>query len=119
MRVWDQSGAYLGDFLARAGADWHHSEWDFRNVIAAGPAKCIWTYNSPAIASTNRSLARSAHCGSSPSTTDAGPWRRGRASRIDLQDRFRCRRRETMQVKTDDRIYLDARAKAGNPLMML
>jgi hypothetical protein len=39
MRVWDQSGAYLGDFLARAGADWHHSEWDFRTVIAAGPAK--------------------------------------------------------------------------------
>jgi hypothetical protein len=25
--------------LARAGADWHHSEWDFRRVIAAGPAK--------------------------------------------------------------------------------
>jgi len=39
MRVWDQPGAYLGDFLARAGADWHHSEWDFRKVIAAGPAK--------------------------------------------------------------------------------
>ena len=39
MRVWDQPVAYLGDFLARAGADWHHSEWDFRKVIAAGPAK--------------------------------------------------------------------------------
>jgi hypothetical protein len=39
MRVWDQPGAYLGDFLARAGADWHHSGWDFRRVIAAGPAK--------------------------------------------------------------------------------
>ena len=39
MRVWDQPGAYLGDFLARAGADWHHSAWDFRHVIAAGPAK--------------------------------------------------------------------------------
>ena len=39
MRVWDQSGAYLGDFLGRAGADWHHSEWDFRKVIAAGAAK--------------------------------------------------------------------------------
>ena len=39
MRVWDQPGAYLGDFLARAGADWHHSEWDFRRVIAVGPAK--------------------------------------------------------------------------------
>lgn len=39
MRVWDQPGAYLGDFLARAGADWHHSKWDFRKIIAAGPAK--------------------------------------------------------------------------------
>ena len=39
MRVWDQPGAYLGDFLARAGADWHHSAWDFRHVIAAGLAK--------------------------------------------------------------------------------
>jgi len=39
MRAWDQPGAYLSDFLARAGADWHHSEWDFRTVIAAGPAK--------------------------------------------------------------------------------
>jgi hypothetical protein len=39
MRVWDRRGACLCDFLARAGADWHHSEWDFRTVIAAGPAK--------------------------------------------------------------------------------
>jgi hypothetical protein len=39
MRVWDRAGAYLGDFLVRAGADWHHSEWDFRRVTAAGPAK--------------------------------------------------------------------------------
>ena len=39
MRVWDQPGAYLGDFLAQAGADWHHSGWDFRKVIAAGAAK--------------------------------------------------------------------------------
>ena len=39
MQVWDQPGAYLADFLTRAGADWHHSEWDFRKVIAAGPAK--------------------------------------------------------------------------------
>jgi len=39
MRVWDQPGSYLSDFLARAGADWHHSEWDFRNVIAAGVDK--------------------------------------------------------------------------------
>jgi hypothetical protein len=39
MRVWEHSGAYLGDFLARAGADWHHSAWDFRRIIAAGRAK--------------------------------------------------------------------------------
>ena len=39
MQVWETPGPYLGDFLARAGADWHHSAWDFRNVIAAGPAK--------------------------------------------------------------------------------
>jgi hypothetical protein len=39
MRVWETPGPYLGDFLNRAGADWHHSAWDFRNVIAAGPSK--------------------------------------------------------------------------------
>ena len=39
MRVWEQPGPYLGDFLARAGADWHYSEWDFRRIIAAGPSK--------------------------------------------------------------------------------
>lgn len=39
MRVWDRPGVYLGDFIARAGADWNHSEWDFRKVIAAGPNK--------------------------------------------------------------------------------
>jgi hypothetical protein len=39
MRVWDQPGGYLDDFHARAGADWHHSEWDFRDLIAARPAK--------------------------------------------------------------------------------
>jgi hypothetical protein len=39
MQVWEQPGPYLGDFLARAGGDWHHSGWDFHNVIAAGPAK--------------------------------------------------------------------------------
>jgi hypothetical protein len=39
MWVWDRPGAYLGGFHARAGADWHHSEWDFRKVIAAGAGK--------------------------------------------------------------------------------
>jgi hypothetical protein len=36
MRVWEQPGAYLGDFFARAGPDWHHSGWGFCKVIAAG-----------------------------------------------------------------------------------
>jgi hypothetical protein len=39
MQVWEIPGPYLGDFLARAGTDWHHSGWDFRKTIAAGPAK--------------------------------------------------------------------------------
>ena len=39
MRVWDRPEGYLADFYARAGADWHHSAWDFRDVIAAGPDK--------------------------------------------------------------------------------
>jgi hypothetical protein len=39
MRVWDQPGTYLSDFLARAGADWYHSEWDFRKVITAAVTK--------------------------------------------------------------------------------
>ena len=39
MQIWDTPGPYLGDFYGRAGADWHHSAWDFRNLIAAGPAK--------------------------------------------------------------------------------
>jgi len=39
MKVWDHPEGYLKDFYARAGADWHHSAWDFRNVIAAGPEK--------------------------------------------------------------------------------
>jgi hypothetical protein len=35
MKVWEKPDNYLKDFYARAGADWHHSAWDFRNVIAA------------------------------------------------------------------------------------
>src|SRR3954447_810496 len=52
MRGWDQPRSYLGDFRARAGAEWHHSEWDFRNVIARS--------------------ARSAPCGSLPNAADVG-----------------------------------------------
>lgn len=39
MRVWQGPGTYLADFHARAGDGWHHSAWDFCNVIAAGPDK--------------------------------------------------------------------------------
>jgi hypothetical protein len=39
MQVWDRSDSYLGDFHARAGEGWHHSEWDFRNAIAASEDK--------------------------------------------------------------------------------
>jgi hypothetical protein len=39
MQIWETPGPYLGDFLARAGADWHHSDWDFRKLIAGGPTK--------------------------------------------------------------------------------
>jgi hypothetical protein len=39
MKVWERADNYLADFHARAGADWHHSAWDFRNVIAAGADK--------------------------------------------------------------------------------
>jgi hypothetical protein len=39
MQVWEVPDNYLADFHARAGADWHHTLWDFRNVIVAGPEK--------------------------------------------------------------------------------
>lgn len=39
MKVWERSDNYFADFQARAGTDWHHSAWDFRNVISAGPDK--------------------------------------------------------------------------------
>jgi hypothetical protein len=39
MRVWQGPETYLEDFHARAGVGWHHSAWDFRNVIAASPDK--------------------------------------------------------------------------------
>lgn len=39
MQVWEAPDSYLADFHARAGEGWHHSLWDFRNVIAAGPEK--------------------------------------------------------------------------------
>ncbi len=40
MRVWEHPDAsYFEGFLARAGEGWHHTNWDFRQVIAAGPQK--------------------------------------------------------------------------------
>ncbi|HYC46853.1 MAG TPA: hypothetical protein VED01_15365 [Burkholderiales bacterium] len=39
MQVWQTPENYLADFHARAGEGWHHSEWDFRNVIAASADK--------------------------------------------------------------------------------
>jgi hypothetical protein len=39
MKVWDGPERYFADFRARAGGDWDHSAWDFRNVIAASPEK--------------------------------------------------------------------------------
>ena len=39
MQVWQTPETYLADFLARAGEGWHHTKWDFRNVIAASPNK--------------------------------------------------------------------------------
>src|SRR6516162_8051031 len=84
----------------------------FAGLLPPDRPRCILTYNSPAIASTIQLLARFAHCGSSPSPAGIGQWRRGRVSPIDLQDRSRCRRQSTMQVKADGRIYLEAPAQA-------
>jgi hypothetical protein len=39
MQVWEAPDHYFADFRKRAGDDWHHSCWDFRRVIAAGPEK--------------------------------------------------------------------------------
>jgi len=39
MKIWERPDTYLADFYARAGADWHHTAWNFRNVVAASPEK--------------------------------------------------------------------------------
>src|SRR3984957_19722709 len=40
MRVWEQpDDSYLAGFYARAGEGWHHTKWDFRRVVVAGPEK--------------------------------------------------------------------------------
>ena len=33
------AGSLSGRFSPRVGADWHHTLWDFRDVIIAGPEK--------------------------------------------------------------------------------
>ncbi len=44
MRVWEQpDDSYLAGFYARAGEGWHHTAWDFRRVIVAGPGKVQFT----------------------------------------------------------------------------
>lgn len=39
LKTWESGEQYFDDFLARAGDGWQRSEWDFRNVIAAGEGK--------------------------------------------------------------------------------
>ena len=39
MQVWETPDTYVADFHKRVGPDWHHTLWDFRNVIVAGPEK--------------------------------------------------------------------------------
>lgn len=39
LQTWETPARYLADFFARAGAGWSHSQWDKRDVIAAGPDK--------------------------------------------------------------------------------
>jgi hypothetical protein len=39
MQVWERPERYLADFHARAGVEWHHTLWDFRNIIVAGEEK--------------------------------------------------------------------------------
>ena len=34
MQVWESAENYLADFHARAGGEWHHSEWDFHEPFA-------------------------------------------------------------------------------------
>lgn len=39
MKIWARPDHYLKDFYARARSEWHHSAWDFRKPISAGPDK--------------------------------------------------------------------------------
>ena len=37
MQIWAHPESYLQDFYARAGDEWDHSVWDFRNPIGSNP----------------------------------------------------------------------------------
>ena len=39
MKIWERPETYLRDFYARAGNEWHHSAWDFRNPISSSSDK--------------------------------------------------------------------------------
>lgn len=39
LKTWDGPASYFGDFLARAGDGWHHSDLDSVDVMAASPDK--------------------------------------------------------------------------------
>ena len=39
MQIWERPDSYLADFHARAGKDWHHTNWDFQNPIASSSDK--------------------------------------------------------------------------------
>src|SRR3974377_1865557 len=39
MQIWESADNYLEDFHARAGNEWHHSAWDFRNPISSSSDK--------------------------------------------------------------------------------
>ncbi|MEM7403927.1 MAG: hypothetical protein AAF458_01480 [Pseudomonadota bacterium] len=39
LKVWEDGDEYLADFRARTTDDWDHSEWDFRDVVAASATK--------------------------------------------------------------------------------
>ncbi len=39
LKTWAGPGEYLADFYKRTTDDWHHSLWDYRDVIAASDDK--------------------------------------------------------------------------------
>ena len=39
LKTWEEPDTYMSDFRARAGDDWHHTEWDALDIIAAERGK--------------------------------------------------------------------------------